>query len=60
MKLHDVLYSTAFITGILGYAGMGGVIEHGTGLMTCVALFVICAISAVWGMHEDGKFRKEK
>jgi hypothetical protein len=55
----NVLYSIAFITGLLGYAGLDGVIEFGTGLATCVTLLAICGISAVLGMHEDGVFRKK-
>lgn len=59
MKLHNILYRIAFVTGLLGYAGLGGFIENGTGLVTSVVLLGICAISVVMGMREDGNFRKK-
>lgn len=59
MEAHIVLYGISFTTGLIGIAGLDGVITYGTGLMTCTVLLMICAISAVVGMHEDGVFRKK-
>ena len=59
LKLHSILYGIAFVSGLLGYAGLGGFIEKGTGLAASVVLLGICAVSAVLGMHEDGTFRKK-
>lgn len=57
--LHKILYGIAFVSGLLGYAGLGGFIEKGTGLVTSVVLLGICVVSVVWGMHEDGNFRQK-
>lgn len=59
MKLHNLLYGIAFVTGLIGYAGLGGYIEQGEGLVTSIVLLVICVISAVFGMKEDGVFKKK-
>lgn len=57
--LHKMLYGIAFVSGLLGYAGLTGFIEKGTGLVTSVVLIAICAVSAVLGMHEDGILRQK-
>lgn len=59
MKLHKILYGTSVITGLLGYAGLAGFIEKGTGLVTSIVLLGICVICAVLGMREDGTFRQK-
>lgn len=59
MMLHEILYKIAFVTGLLGYAGLGGYIEFGTGLISSCVLIVICVISALLGMYEDGKLNKK-
>ena len=58
MKLHNVLYGVAAIAGLLGIAGIDGVMTFGTGLVICIVLLMICVISSIWGMYEDGVFRK--
>ena len=60
MKIHEVLYGIAFVSGLLGYGGLDGVITYGTGICTCAVLIAICGISAVWGMYEDGVLGKRK
>lgn len=60
MKFHNLLYGIAFVSGLLGYAGLAGYIEKGTGLIASFVLLLICAISTAFGMQEDGSFRKEK
>ena len=60
MKLHSILYGIAFVSGLLGYAGLGGFIENGTGIVASVVLLAISVISAILGKYEDGINYKEK
>lgn len=57
--LHKILYGIAFVSGLLGYAGLTGFIEKCTGLMISVVLLLVCVTCAVWGMHEDGILRQK-
>jgi uncharacterized membrane protein YtjA (UPF0391 family) len=53
VKLHKILYGTAFVTGLLGYGGLAGAIENGEGLIASCVMIAICVISAVCGKRED-------
>jgi hypothetical protein len=59
MKMHDMLYGIAFISGLLGCAGLVGYIEFGTGLVTCVVLIAICGVTSILGMLEDGILKQK-
>lgn len=58
MKLDDIFYGIAVICGILGFAGLGGWVDMGTGLVPSVLLLAVCAICALLGRLESGKHGK--
>lgn len=55
MKLYDIFYGVAFISGLLGLGGIGGYCDMGTGLSETIFVLAICLISAIIGRLESGK-----
>lgn len=55
MKLDDIFYGIAFISGLLGLGGLGGYCEMGTGLLETIVVLAICVVSAIIGRLESGK-----
>lgn len=60
MKLHNLLYGIAFASGLIGFAGLAGYIEQGTGLLISIVLIAICIISVVLGAKKEVILQQKK
>lgn len=60
MKLYKILDGVSFVCGMLGFGGIAGAIENGTGYITSVTLLIICLLCALWSAFENGNLKRRR
>ena len=58
MQLHKILSGISFVTGLIGIAGIDGVVTYSTGLATVIVLLAVSAVTGILAGLEAGIIKR--